>query len=169
MICTFDSYTGWLPSAIFVPCQNGCSDGACRLLNCTNGCSAGTVRCNVNKIEKCNDYNLDGCLEWGGEKICESGTCLNDTSCAPMNCTDECSPVGAVRCNKDFGRMEICANNDADSCTEWVAGVACESRMCMNETTCAPMPEPVLSPSEEVSVFDRIINGIKEFFARIFG
>ncbi len=54
-------------------CASGqtCSNGTCSA-SCSDGCtSQGAKRCEAGDVVTCDDYNSDGCLEWGDpQKLC---------------------------------------------------------------------------------------------------
>ena len=58
-------------------------DGAQCVTKCTNECStAGAKRCSSGQVQTCGNYDLDECLEWGGNQNCATGSvCQGDGVC----------------------------------------------------------------------------------------
>ena len=61
-----------------------CENGECIIQqSCTDECSFGSQQCILNKYQKCEDLNNDGCSEWGQiincnqDEICEEGICVS--------------------------------------------------------------------------------------------
>lgn len=71
-----------------------CQDGVCAVPppTCTNACNnKGDLQCSGNNLQTCDDYNEDGCLEWGKDTACEYGCA--DSACkdwVPECTTDPC-------------------------------------------------------------------------------
>ncbi len=54
-------------------CIYGCTDGECNEPTCTNECSSGQTTCNGDYKQTCGNYDIDSCLEWGGNEDCPHG------------------------------------------------------------------------------------------------
>jgi hypothetical protein len=72
------------------PCgEMSCVNGFCMEL-CQNQCTAiGAKECELNSVITCNDYNFDGCLEWGTPLACAQGLVCSGGKCT-LACQDEC-------------------------------------------------------------------------------
>ncbi|GMV40888.1 MAG: hypothetical protein AMXMBFR64_26040 [Myxococcales bacterium] len=106
------------------PCGVGetCSNGFCGT-TCTNECTTkGAKACEGGGVKTCDDFDQNGCLEWGSVVACEAGQSCSSGNCS-STCTDECSVVGAKKC--DGSAVATCGNTDADPCLEWGTPQAC--------------------------------------------
>jgi len=57
------------------PAGQTCRDGRC-VTDCTDECTPATQRCQGNAVQVCDDYDGDGCAEWGADTPCAAGeTC----------------------------------------------------------------------------------------------
>ena len=78
-----------------------CSDGQC-VNKCTSTCEKGKKQCNGKSVQTCDDYNSDGCYEWGGDSACsyqcKDGACIND----PNDWVPACSGAGCPTVVNDF-------------------------------------------------------------------
>ena len=69
-----------------------CQNGSCAK-TCTNVCTEkGKVQCSGNKVQQCGDYNKDGCLEWGGDRVCDYG-CSKGVCNKVPECTTTVCPI----------------------------------------------------------------------------
>jgi len=99
-------------------CVPGCEDQPCTVF--------GTAKCDpldASSVLRCDDYDGDGCLEWGGAEACAGG----DT-CSAGACVGECADVcldGFVKC--EGAAVVTCGDEDGDGCASWGAPAACES------------------------------------------
>ncbi len=133
-----------------------CSGGSCTL-NCTDGCSTvGARQCvsgSTTDFEVCDDYNNDGCLEWGTAQSCSAGQVCSAGACA-QTCTDECSTDGASAC-VDASSTHTCGNFDSDSCLEWGTTVHCSASQSCQSGSCVSNPAPTGLVISEV-VYDAV-------------
>ncbi|MBO4350381.1 MAG: hypothetical protein J6A01_05480 [Proteobacteria bacterium] len=101
-ICTKDA-NGCLAWSGVTPCGDNqkCSNGACieDSIPCTSTCTANSMQCSGNGVIKCDDYNGDGCYEWGTQVIpcgedehCNEGACVPNDSQPPVNPPDTPDP-----------------------------------------------------------------------------
>jgi len=112
-----------------------CTQGSCHP-SCTSECAmAGARRCSGNGFQTCADFDEDGCLEWSTPETCGAGEVCSGGHCA-STCTNECSVVGAKRCEMDA--VVTCADYDEDGCLEWGTPVPCgEELVCVAGGHCA--------------------------------
>jgi formylglycine-generating enzyme required for sulfatase activity len=112
-------------------CQPGttCEQGACATDCSAQDCTvAGATRCaDATTVETCNDYNADGCLEWGGGSPCTGGMVCSGGHCA-ISCEDDCTVVGATKC--DGNQIVTCNEHDGDGCLEWGQPQDCGELLC---------------------------------------
>lgn len=133
-----------LVEALNCPSYKLCEGGTCvdKEAECTSVCTPGSpARCNDDgEVEQCDDFDADGCYEWGGAQACPSGQYCNPDqgSCEQPDCTDECA-AGDTSCEGDLVRT--CRQN-AQGCmvfgagAECDAGQICQGGQCQAETTC---------------------------------
>ena len=115
-------------------CPDGvwaCTDSGgqfCTCTPCDDLCfDAESTRCfdGANQ-QTCSDYNRDGCLEWGDDLACRTGSCVG-TLCE--DCDNDCDRSGDTRCATG-SRQQFCGSYDADSCPEWGGDTECRSGLC---------------------------------------
>jgi cysteine-rich repeat protein len=115
-VCTEDC-TGPAPSQ---SCDTGVP--CCTNHKCSPSGARTCFGCNYYGI--CDDYDGDGCLEWGGFTSCGSGlVCSSNGECVLSSCTDECS-AGARTCSASH-QYEVCYDRDGDCCLEWSDPINC--------------------------------------------
>ncbi len=127
---------GCLEWGTVVPCDAGqtCSNGNCAA-TCADDCTVtGAKQCDGNGVKTCGNFDADSCLEWGTVVPCDAGQTCSNGNCA-VDCTDECTSVGAKRC--DSGGVQTCGNFDADSCLEWGSVVPCDPGETCSDGNCA--------------------------------
>ena len=123
-----------------------CSNGFC-LDVCENECTAvGAKKCELDAIVTCNDYNDDGCLEWGTPVNCDAGLICNGGHCE-TTCTDECTVAKAKKCDEG-GNVTICDEHDEDGCLEWGSPLPCGNPYVCSEGNC------LLECADECSVIN---------------
>ncbi len=113
-----------------------CSAGKCAPKCPDQDCTAaGAKKCDANgKIVTCFDFNGDGCLAWGGPKDCPSGQVCSKGFCA-LSCTDECTTVGAKKCE---GKAVVtCSDSNKDGCLDWASKAACGATQTCSGGFCA--------------------------------
>ncbi len=117
-----------------------CKDGKCETKKptCTDKCSPkGNEKCFTDKMfKKCDDYDGDGCLEWGPEQICKGTNyfCEGQGWCSYKTpaCSDGCSSSGDKVC-VDKTSFKECGDYDSDKCLEWSSTKSCNSNEeCLN-------------------------------------
>lgn len=130
--------------ALRCPSYKTCEAGTCvsSQSQCTSVCTPGEpARCNADgELEQCDDYNDDGCYEWGGAMACPAGQYCDPQAgeCAQPSCTDECAQ-GDTTCEADLVRT--CTQN-AQGCMVFGAaqecgtGQTCQSGQCQAQTSC---------------------------------
>ena len=121
------------------PCAAGqvCVAGNCAL-TCTDACSVkGARQCaNATDVQVCDDWNQDGCLEWGTAVPCENGGQCSSGNCA-LDCANECDVVGSKRCNVAATGAQTCDDWDQDGCLEWSSDVPCTGGSVCSNGQCA--------------------------------
>ncbi len=122
-----DPCTEWLLPTL-CPAGTTCSAGECAI-DCVNECTImDATQCDPQGVlvETCGEFDGDPCLEWSPTEFCDVGqgeTCSGG-SCSIV-CSDECT-LNQRRCAPGLSnQVQICANGDADPCTEWVDGKDC--------------------------------------------
>ncbi|TNF22605.1 MAG: hypothetical protein EP329_28380 [Deltaproteobacteria bacterium] len=97
-------------------CVPGCGDQPCTVF--------GTTKCDpldATRFVRCDDYDGDGCLEWGGTEVCNAGTTCSAGSCV-ASCVDVCT-AGYVKC--EGSTVVTCDDADGDGCDSWGVPVEC--------------------------------------------
>ncbi len=133
--CGDSNGDGCLEWGTGVPCGDGlvCSNGFCQT-TCTNGCTAqGAKTCDGNAVVVC-EVGPGGCLAWGTPVGCGEGLSCSNGNCT-ASCSDECTTVGAKKCEGDAVRT--CGDSDADPCLEWGTPVACGDGLVCSNGNCA--------------------------------
>src|SRR5262249_46256147 len=136
-----------------------CSDGYCVGPDpggCSDQCSNGSKQCiDGDQFQTCDDYNGDGCSEWGNTMSC--GASYPGTTCSAGwcvgpdpgggggdpggggGCSDQC-PNGSKQC-VDGDNYQDCGDFDGDGCAEWSGtyscsgswpGTVCQDGWCVN-------------------------------------
>ncbi|MCB9740173.1 MAG: hypothetical protein H6747_12985 [Deltaproteobacteria bacterium] len=118
-------------TATACPVGEGCSAGACAK-TCKDECTVqGATTCQLGKIATCDDFDNDGCLQWGSGVPCGAGQVCAEGACA-ASCTDACTAKGATQCSP-AGQVQTCDDFDDDGCLDWGSGVACaQGSVCSN-------------------------------------
>lgn len=102
-------------------CSNGgvCSDGVCHAetSKCEDACRAEASKCENGMMQKCEDVNGDGCLEWGLPQTCAHG--CNGEQC--RICEDLCQTEYATACIDEAEYVCRLVNG----CLEYVWQKAC--------------------------------------------
>jgi len=135
-----------------VPCDEGlvCANGFCEN-RCQNECTVVQARkCDESgRVVRCDDYNHDGCLEWGTGIACDPPLVCDQGNCR-LSCTDECAVKNSRRCTPgSLNRFEVCDEFDGDGCLEWGTPQACDgSLVCSGAGDCA------ISCQSECAVID---------------
>lgn len=136
MTCGDSDSNGCLDWAKALDCNNQiCSGGFCAD-KCTSECTTkGAKKCDSGGISVCDDFNNDGCMEWGTPKQCDSGQTCSAGACLDK-CKSECTAIGAKKCD-DAGKVTICADDNKDGCLEWGTGAACATGLVCDGGFCA--------------------------------
>lgn len=97
-------------------CVPGCDDQPCTVFGATkcDPLAAGSVL-------RCDDFNDDGCLEWGGGELCDAAKTCTAGACAE-SCADVCG-AGAVKC--EGTAVVTCGDADGDGCRSWGVSAPC--------------------------------------------
>ncbi|MBM4386237.1 MAG: hypothetical protein FJ088_00770, partial [Deltaproteobacteria bacterium] len=112
-----------------------CSNGFCKD-QCESECTAiGGKKCELNAVVVCNDYNGDGCLEWGTPLQCDEKLVCNEGYCESQ-CTSECTIMMAKKCDEG-GNVVMCGEYDGDECLEWGSPVPCSDPYVCSEGNCS--------------------------------
>jgi hypothetical protein len=123
-------------------CDSG--TGQCTPI-CTDECTTqDETRClsgGIEGYESCDtDHDLDYCLEWGGQVLCEEGFHCDAGDCV---CSYICE-IGDLRCvGGGVEAYETCGDRDGDGCPEWGDRVDCEAGLECVESVgrcCPPYP-----------------------------
>ncbi len=118
------------------------SDGLCgsNTMSCVSQCiKRGTTKCSDNEnYEVCNDYNNDGCLEWGSEQQCNSGETCKSGKCGLCNPGER---RGCLICNEDGTDWKAdyprCNNPDFPYCSLFDGKCKCyPDEQIKKETSC---------------------------------
>ncbi len=115
-----------------------CSQGECKT-QCSNECQiVNSKKCDVGgNIVTCNDYNKDGCLEWGSPVGCEPPLVCNQGYCA-LSCTDECFVKDSRQCVEGTtNKYQICNDYNKDGCLEWGSAISCDGNLVCSEGNCS--------------------------------
>ena len=114
-----------------------CITGICQAIPCSDDCLvAGATRClDATTQQRCgSSYDVDPCLEWGGDVPCTTA-CVVDRC---TTCSSECT-LGERRCAGGLS-YETCADRDGDGCFEF-GGLprSCDvGTECTGAGTCTP-------------------------------
>lgn len=111
-----------------VDCKRVCRMGACvektEQKDCVSKCEADKRRCDSDgRVVRCEDFDDNGCTEWGGAFECEGTEYCDDRQgkCVEPDCSGECS-FGETACEE--GLIKRC-EKDARGCLEFSAGDSC--------------------------------------------
>jgi hypothetical protein len=118
-------------------CSTGesCSNNTCAA-SCSDECtSVDAKRCDAGAVVTCDDFNSDGCLEWGERQECASGQFCNLGACEG-ECVSECSSVGSKQCN-EAGNVETCFDSDGQGCLKWGTPTTCGQGLVCADGACA--------------------------------
>ncbi len=122
------------------PCDEGlvCAGGNCAN-QCMNDCTVAKARqCDESgAVVTCDDYNQDGCLEWGSPKQCDIGLVCSNGNCA-LSCSNQCQVDGARQCLAgSTTKFQVCGDYNDDSCLEWGTAQDCEGSLVCSNGECA--------------------------------
>ena len=128
------------PAACEVPLV--CSLGTCAL-GCVDECAGkGLKQCAegaATKYQVCDEWDSDGCLEWGTPVACADGLVCSGAQCV-TSCDDECPTDGLKSC--DGNAWHQCGDWDADGCLEWGTSSYCSATEACSNGACAATPPP---------------------------
>ncbi|HQP95156.1 MAG TPA: PKD domain-containing protein [Myxococcota bacterium] len=140
-VLTCDDYDedGCMEWSSPVPCDDGlvCSGGNCAN-QCSNECTVAKARqCDINSVVTCDDYNSDGCLEWGSPVPCDQGLVCTGGNCA-LSCSNECVVANSRQCVAGTTKgYRICGDYNSDGCLEWGTATDCEGTLVCSNGNCA--------------------------------
>ncbi len=105
---------------------------------CSNDCDKGKKQCVQNTLQTCDDYNNDGCFEWGNDTVCTDKCENNECKSNAQTCTNECTK-DEKQCVHNT--LQTCGDYNSDGCFEWgndtVCTDKCENNECKsNAQTC---------------------------------
>ncbi len=111
------------------------------VLSCSDECPGGGTRtctADLTGYMTCAAaWDADPCLEWSVPTPCPAlQECDPATGQCVLSCSDECGPVGFLRCTVGGLGFEECDDHDADGCLEWgnyidcPAGETCSNGVC---------------------------------------
>jgi len=120
-----DNCLEWSPGE-YCPEGSWCDrwTGAC-VGACSDECTWGQITCWDEMSEaSCEDWDGDGCSEWGQMAWCPEGYCDWSTGRCAGGCWDECDFWDQRTCLDDWSYLE-CGQWDNDYCLEWSEGTPC--------------------------------------------
>jgi len=116
------------------PCDANefCQLGYCAF-NCVDLCEPeelGTKSCQETSTGKhfvatCDDWDADGCLEWGNEEWCGPGATCANAACSG-GCQDSCPELAQTVCEDDGLAVSGCYDSNGDGCLEWTPMGGCD-------------------------------------------
>jgi hypothetical protein len=86
----------------------------------------------------CQDWDGDGCLEWGSLEDCGPGQTCEDLACTG-GCTDGCPTLGMTSC-ADAAMVLGCWDPDWNGCLEWNLAGTCGGGLVCQDGDCVPDP-----------------------------
>ncbi|NUN13526.1 MAG: right-handed parallel beta-helix repeat-containing protein [Myxococcales bacterium] len=140
-----------------VPCAQPlvCANGSCSL-TCTDGCPVENQKSCVpgttTQFQVCDDYNGDGCLEWGTAQTCGATLTCSGGNCT-QTCSNTCQPNGSKTCQGNA--TTTCGDYNSDGCLEWGTPVFCNTTEECDGGTCTELPPPATVVIGEV-LYDAI-------------
>jgi N-acetylneuraminic acid mutarotase len=139
----------WLPA---VACAAGesCANGRCAV-GCTDECAAGASECRAGGVIMCDDFNHDGCREWGPVHPCAPSQSCSNGVCVD-GCIDECR--GPVCENLVFRQ---CGHYDLSGCLKLSAGTSCVAANDCAMGSCTTAPRACTTPPESECVDDHTL------------
>jgi PKD repeat protein len=145
-----------------------CSQGACALA-CDDECAGvGLKQCAegaATKYQVCDEWDGDGCLEWGTPVACADGLVCSGAQCV-TSCDDECPTDGQKAC--DGNAWHQCGDWDADGCLEWGTSSYCSATETCANGACAPTPPPATVLISEL-VYDSPGSPDDDAFVELYG
>ncbi|MFT7581863.1 MAG: hypothetical protein ACI9MR_003541 [Myxococcota bacterium] len=119
---------GCLQWGFVTGCEAGksCVEGQCAAACVGQACTiVGAKKCgptDASNVLTCDDFDQDGCLEWGDVETCEAPELCASNGVCGTDCRDECAD-GFTKCEGDAVLM--CGEYDGDGCLEWGAPSDC--------------------------------------------
>jgi hypothetical protein len=104
----------------------------------------------TNQFKVCNDYNEDGCMEWGSSQQCEGELVCSGGNCA-MTCSNDCTIQDERKCVVGNAWTK-CQDYNDDGCLEWGTSVYCEAWEECDAGACEPLAPPATILIDEVMV-----------------
>jgi hypothetical protein len=136
-ICKDYNNDGCLEWGTVINCgkDQTCSNNMCKD-KCENSCTAiGAKKCELNAVVKCDDYNDDGCLEWGTPLQCDKNLVCNNGVCESQ-CKSECFTAKSKKCDES-GNVVICDDYNNDGCLKCGTPTPCATPYVCKEGYCA--------------------------------
>lgn len=116
------------------PDAQTCSSDECRPADeCVDGCMADSLRCSLEGVETCGNYDGDACSEWSAVVPCAAAEICSNGRCA-LSCANECGQEGLRQC--DGNDFQICGRHDADDCLEWGLATPCDADQTCSNGNC---------------------------------
>ena len=111
------------------PVGTACVEGECVQMCANQPCTvAGAHKCDVGDVVlECNDYDGDGCLEWGNPIQCPDGLVCAGGFCA-TSCASACTVMNATKC--EGNAVVTCGDYNGDGCLEWGMAADCGDKFC---------------------------------------
>lgn len=140
VICGDYNEDGCLEWGSPVPCDQGlvCANGNCAS-QCANECTVALARqCDeAGRVVVCNDYNQDGCLEWGSPTPCDTGLVCSGGNCG-LACANTCEIANERTCVAGTTtRYQVCGDYNEDGCLEWGTAQDCDGGLVCSGGNCA--------------------------------
>ncbi len=130
---------------------------------CTDKCDSGETKCYSDGFKVCDDYNGDGCVEWGDVNYCDSDEYCDNGECVPEGtpCTDNCNYIGEKIC-ADFNVnvVDECEDLNEDGCLEWIA-YNCQSGYICADGECVPEGTPCTDECSNIGENSCIGNSVR--------
>ncbi|MCO4762716.1 MAG: hypothetical protein KC502_14480 [Myxococcales bacterium] len=138
-ICGDFNKDGCLEWGTAVPCKSGdaCSAGSCAA-TCKDQCTTqGAKQCDpAGGVQTCDDYNKDGCKEWGTPTACGANLTCSGGSCV-KTCANQCQANGAKQCVPGgTAQVQTCGDYNKDGCLEWGTAVSCPTKQACSKGAC---------------------------------
>jgi len=136
VVCSEYDSDGCLEWGTVLYCGNDqvCSGGFCST-ECSSDCTVkGAHQCESNSVVTCDDYNMDGCLEWGSPLPCAEELICSGGNCATQ-CSNECTVALARSC--ESGGVVVCNDYNEDGCLEWGSPTQCAEGLVCSGGNCA--------------------------------
>jgi|GEM_PF-2852281 len=145
-----------------------CSTGFCTL-GCADECDGQNLKqCAegaATKYQVCDEWDGDGCLEWGTPVACADGLVCSGAQCV-VSCDDECGADGLKECVSNGWHQ--CGDWDGDGCLEWGTTSFCGDTEACSGGACGELPPPATVLISEL-VFDSPGSPDNDAFVELWG